>query len=110
MLDLNILDLKKMSQWKTSREKIIDILKESDYPLDLETISELAEIYSKGLVLEDLKHIKKSLSNTPYQLLVQGPICRECGFIFTKKINLPSKCPKCRSTWIEPPRFQIKKS
>jgi hypothetical protein len=99
-----------MSQWKTRREKIIEILKKSDFSLDLEEISDSTEIYSTGTVLEDLKHIKKSLKNTPYQLLVQAPKCRDCGFIFSKKFNYPSKCPKCRSTWIEPPRFQIKRS
>ncbi|MEM2810799.1 MAG: transcriptional regulator, partial [Candidatus Korarchaeum sp.] len=43
-------------------------------------------------------------------LLMEPPQCRKCGYIFKdlKKPRKPSKCPKCGSEWISPPRFTIR--
>ena len=36
--------------------------------------------------------------------------CRKCGFEFgTDKLRKPSKCPKCKDTWISEPRIKIER-
>ena len=62
---------------------------------------------SKKLILEDLKAIQKSLRRVGKVLLVKPAECRKCGFVFRPEINIPSRCPRCKSEWIEEPRFMI---
>ncbi|RLF80089.1 transcriptional regulator, partial [Thermococci archaeon] len=40
-------------------------------------------------------------------LLIQPAQCKKCGFIFKPEIRIPGRCPKCKSEWIEEPRFKI---
>ncbi len=48
----------------------------------------------------------KVLRRKGLELVMIPPQCRKCGFVFEKpKV---SRCPKCRSEWIEPARFLIK--
>jgi len=57
----------------------------------------------------DLEHLQKSLRHGDYNLIVTPATCRKCGFEFSpEKINKPSKCPKCRETWIADPVFEIR--
>ncbi|AHF79854.1 Hypothetical protein TES1_0460 [Thermococcus paralvinellae] len=92
----------------TRRQRIIKLLEERDY-----SVSELAMMLdmrgkgSKKAVLEDLKAISKILKREGKILLIQPAVCRKCGFIFRAEINIPSKCPRCKSQWIEEPRFKI---
>jgi predicted Zn-ribbon and HTH transcriptional regulator len=40
------------------------------------------------------------------ELVMMPPQCKKCGFTFDKpKV---SRCPKCKSEWIEPARFLIR--
>jgi len=93
----------------TRRQKIIKLLEERDC-----SVSELAMMLdmrgrgSKKVVLEDLRAIAKILKREGKVLLIQPAVCRKCGFIFKAEINIPSKCPRCKSQWIEEPRFKIK--
>ncbi len=97
-----------MMPMMTRRQKIIKLLEERDY-----SVSELAlllDMRGKGsskIILEDLRAISKTLKREGKVLLIQPARCRNCGFIFKPEIKVPSKCPKCRSTWIEEPRFRI---
>lgn len=92
----------------TRRQKIIKLLEERDC-----SISELAMMLdmrgkgSKKVILEDLKAIAKILKREGKVLLIQPAVCRKCGFVFRAEINIPSKCPRCKSQWIEEPRFKI---
>ncbi|AHL21930.1 putative transcriptional regulator containing an HTH domain fused to a Zn-ribbon [Thermococcus nautili] len=76
-------------------------------------MSELAQVLgirgrgSKKLILEDLKAIQKILRREGKVLLVKPAECRKCGFVFRPEINIPSRCPRCKSEWIEEPRFMI---
>ena len=93
----------------TRRQKIINLLEKKDY-----SISELAMMLdmrgkgSKKAIVEDLKAVAKIVRREGKVLLIQPAICRKCGFTFRAEINIPSKCPRCRSQWIEEPRFRIK--
>ena len=98
-----------MEKWKTRREKIIELLKQSKYPMEVDRIAELLDILNKNIIYEDLSHINKSLNNSSFKLYISHPQCQECNFIFTKKkFKMPSKCPKCKKSRIYPARFQIK--
>jgi len=61
-------------------------------------------------IYEDLEHIARSLKNSGFVLLVQPPACKSCGYVFRdlKRLKKPSKCPRCRSERIYPPRFIIR--
>ncbi len=95
------------------REKILELLMNSDEPLSVDDIArelgmdprESREIY------RHLEHIAKT-ARAKYgkTLLMEPPTCRKCGYVFRnlKKPRKPSKCPKCGSEWIEPPKFIIK--
>ncbi|ASJ17390.1 transcriptional regulator [Thermococcus chitonophagus] len=92
------------------REKIIELLLERDY-----SVSELARILglrgkgSKKAIIEDLKVIAKIAKREGMILLIKPAQCRKCGFTFKPEINIPSRCPRCKSEWIEEPRFKLER-
>ena len=92
----------------TRRERIISLLEERDY-----SVSEIALALglrgrgSKRIILEELKAIQKILKREGKVLLIKPAECRKCGFTFRPEINVPSRCPRCKSEWIEEPRFKI---
>ena len=96
-----------MNEWKTDREKIIEILVNADYPLTAREIASRLGI-SEREVIEDLKHVAKTVKRMGMRLYVMPARCRKCGYEFRGDIKKPSKCPRCKSQWIEPPRFIIK--
>ncbi|NPA75488.1 MAG: transcriptional regulator [Euryarchaeota archaeon] len=71
------------------------------------TPSEIARTLdlSVKVVIEDLKHISRSKKYG--KLVVQPARCLKCGYTFKAEIKVPKKCPSCRSTWIEEPRFLL---
>ncbi len=92
----------------TRRQRIINLLEEKDY-----SVSELALILgirgkgSKKIIIEDLRTIAKALRREGKVLMIHPAVCRKCGFIFSPDIRIPSKCPRCKSNWIDEPRFRI---
>ena len=87
------------------RKDLITLL--HDNPLRL---SEIARLYDVPLkeVLDDVKHLRKTLKHSAYRLDIMPAECRKCGFVFSaEKLSKPSKCPQCRSTWLEEPVMQI---
>jgi len=97
----------------TTREKIIEILKTAGRPLTAEEIAGfLGGDITPRDVYEHLPHISKSLrarSNGREILVMEPPYCRKCGFEFREldRPRKPSRCPRCKSEWISPPRFTI---
>lgn len=93
----------------TMREKIVLLLKFSERPLTAKEIKESLGIEKEKEVYEHLYHIAKSSKHKEYQLLVFLPYCKDCEYIFNLDIpKKPSKCPRCKSENIEPPRFLIR--
>ena len=87
------------------RKDLITLL--LDNPLRLSEIARLYDVPRKE-VLDDVKHLRKTLKQSAYRLDVTPAECRKCGFVFsTEKLSKPSKCPQCRSTWLEEPVVQI---
>jgi predicted Zn-ribbon and HTH transcriptional regulator len=87
------------------RKDLIDVL--LDNPKSVTQIArEFGE--SPGQITGDLKHLFRSLKHTEYKELIEPSRCRECGFEFSEdKLTKPSKCPKCRGTWLTEPRISI---
>ncbi|RLE66467.1 MAG: transcriptional regulator [Thermoprotei archaeon] len=101
-----------MKNFESRRERIIDVLKNSDRPLNIDEIAALIGLNpreSKSLY-EDLRHAAKTLyrkSKGREYIAMIPPRCINCGFVFKNlnKLRKPSKCPKCKSERIIPPSF-----
>lgn len=89
---------------QTRRERIAEIISKTDM-----SPSEIARAMGMKVkdVLEDLVHISKSKKYGT--LLVMPARCLKCGYTFSPEIKIPKKCPKCKSTWIEEPRFRLER-
>ncbi len=89
---------------QTLRKDIAEALARE--PMDLRDISQRFGIKEKD-VIEHLQHIAKSTRGK--RLKMEPAYCRECDFSFKKRdrLNTPSRCPRCKSESIVPPRFQI---
>jgi predicted Zn-ribbon and HTH transcriptional regulator len=85
----------------TIRKQIAELT--FSYPLTLEEISRFIQEHPKD-VETHLQHLQKSVQ---YVFTILPAFCRKCEFKFRPKIRKPSKCPKCNSIWIVPPRFII---
>ncbi|MFP8952936.1 transcriptional regulator [Natrialbaceae archaeon A-arb3/5] len=74
------------------------------------TPSELAVQFdlTPQAILAHVKHVAKSLDKREEQFLVAPPTCRDCGFDdYDDLLNLPSRCPSCKSESIDEPTFTI---
>ncbi|MCX7856458.1 MAG: ArsR family transcriptional regulator [Deltaproteobacteria bacterium] len=93
---------------KTKRQEILELLQ--DGPLSVKEISRILRI-TEVETLSHLDHIKKTLSRSNYILDVIPALCKNCGFIFKKRERLkkPGKCPMCKSTFVAPQIFTLKK-
>ncbi len=89
---------------KTRRERIAEMISETDM-----SPSEIARAMGMTVrdVLEDLVHISRSRKYGT--LLVMPARCLKCGYTFSPDVKIPKKCPRCKGTWIEEPRFKIEK-
>jgi predicted Zn-ribbon and HTH transcriptional regulator len=101
------------SDFLTTRERIIELLRSAREPLTAEDIVRILglEIPVRE-VYEHLLHIAKTIrskSQGREVLLMEPPVCRKCGYVFRDldKPKKPSRCPRCKSEWISPPRFII---
>jgi predicted Zn-ribbon and HTH transcriptional regulator len=89
----------------TRREEIIELLRKEEM-----TSEQLAHYFQtkKKTIVSDLKHIRKTLKGKNMYLAIRMPACRNCNFEFKlNSVKEPSKCPKCNSTWIEPPIYKV---
>ncbi|NOZ59158.1 MAG: transcriptional regulator [Euryarchaeota archaeon] len=91
----------------TRREEIIrELMRES------RSIDELARLFrcSRREILEDLRHVQRSLRAEGRRLFVLPPLCNSCGeAINIKRVKNIKRCPKCRGSNLTPARFIIKR-
>lgn len=92
---------------QTIRQNIIDLL--SGEPLSARQISQILGIREKEVV-DHLVHIARTAAARRQKLLILPFSCLDCGYVFRerKRFSRPGKCPRCRSTHIEVPRFQVR--
>jgi predicted Zn-ribbon and HTH transcriptional regulator len=64
----------------------------------------------QGEVAGHLEHLSRSLPHQGLALVVEPARCIACGFAFEdrRRMSRPSRCPRCRSERIDPPRFSIR--
>lgn len=89
----------------TTRERIADRLR--DEPA---TPSAIASEFSitAGSAISHVEHVSRSIDGTDETLLIAPPECHDCGFSdFDDPLNLPSRCPSCKSESISEPAFTI---
>jgi len=97
----------------TIRERIVKLLMETQRPLSASEIASMLGLPagSEREVYEHLRHIAKTvrrMSGGKLALYMVPPQCKKCGYVFKlDKPRKPSKCPRCNSQWIDPPRFYI---
>ena len=65
------------------------------------------DISHEKAIYEALKKASRILRRKGRTLLMSPPACKKCGFEF-EKLN-PSRCPECKSEWIEPAVFYVEK-
>jgi predicted Zn-ribbon and HTH transcriptional regulator len=60
-------------------------------------------------VYDHLGHIKRSLVSQKKRLVIRAAQCLDCGYVFRDRVRFtkPSKCPRCKGTHIEDPKYSI---
>ncbi len=87
------------------RKRLIDVLLGN--PMSVSQIAQLVD-ESPSRIADDLNHLFRSLKHTGYKAAVEPARCRACGFEFSEgKVTRPSKCPECKSTWVQEPKIGI---
>ncbi|WP_277553210.1 transcriptional regulator [Halobaculum limi] len=89
---------------RTTRERIADALR--DRPLSGSALAAEFDV-TRATVYDHLEHVAQSLPDGE-EFLVAPPECGDCGFSgFDDPVNVPSRCPECKSESIEEPVFVI---
>lgn len=92
---------------QTTRQKIVSLLEErpSARPTAISmALGDDGIKLSPDEVVDEVTEIQRNRSD----VMATPPTCRECGFSrFDNLLNIPSKCPDCRSEWIEEPVYTI---
>ncbi|APW96496.1 transcriptional regulator [Halobiforma lacisalsi AJ5] len=89
---------------RTTRQRLADALR-----AEPSTPSELAAQFdlTPHAVIGHVEHVSQSVDGDE-QLLVAPPTCRDCEFDdFDDLVNLPSRCPSCKSESVAEPTFTI---
>ncbi len=85
-------------------EDIISLLEQQDGLTAREICKALnLEIQREDEVYSALLKASRILKRKGKKLVMQPPCCKKCGFEFEKV--KASKCPRCKSQWIEEARF-----
>ena len=87
------------------RKNLIELL--LNHPMSISELAILLQVPPND-VEDDLRHLLKTLKNSPYRALITPAQCKKCGFVFHKdKLSKPGKCPQCKGTWIREPHIAI---
>lgn len=90
----------------TIRQKIVKLLSKSE--LDARELSQELGVQEKE-VYDHLAHVARSVKAEKKKLIIHPSRCLRCGFVFAdrKRLTRPSRCPKCRRTHLQNPRYHI---
>lgn len=91
---------------RTIRQQMMALL--AGAPLSAAQLAAACRIKEKE-ACEHLAHISRSLSAAGKKLQVYPSACRKCGYVFAdrRRFTRPSRCPRCKSTYLEEPLFRI---
>jgi transcriptional regulator len=90
-----------------ARKELIPLL--LDNPM---TVSEIARAtdQSPAEAASDLEHLLLSVKHMEFEAAVAPAECRKCRFQFSvEKLRKPSKCPKCKGTWLTEALIQFRR-
>ena len=92
---------------QTTRQHLLELLREGE--LTARELSQRAGISEKD-VADHLRHLEHTLDQGPERLRTLAPHCIACGFVFEerRKHSRPSRCPRCKSERLSPPRFSVR--
>ena len=90
----------------TIRQKIISLLNEAE--LSAREISGEVGISEKEVV-EHLDHIARSVAAQNKRVIISPAACLGCDYVFEdrKRFTRPGRCPQCKKSHIQSPRFYI---
>jgi predicted Zn-ribbon and HTH transcriptional regulator len=87
------------------RKELLDMLLAN--PMTVKEISRSVG-QKETTTVDDLNHLFKSVKHQGYKAVIEPAVCKNCAFEFdTTKLNKPSRCPTCRSSWVEEPRIKM---
>ncbi len=93
-------------QFKTRTSRLIELLTENPgRAFTAKEICDVLELESESEVYSLLSNASRILRRKGATLTYSPPVCRKCGFVMDKMDA--SRCPKCKSEWIEPARFRL---
>lgn len=94
---------------ETARRRLLRWLDQGEH--DFETLRAALDLGAHELEAE-LRHVERTLRAAGRRLVVEPPVCRDCGFDFPGRVRRhlhpPGRCPKCRGQRIDPPRFRAR--
>ena len=90
----------------TLRQKIISLLSEAE--MTAREISGEVGISEKE-VIEHLSHIARSVASQKKKVVITPARCLGCGYMFEdrRRFTRPGRCPQCKKSHIQNPRFRI---
>ncbi len=90
----------------TTRRQIVTVLEHR--PLNSIEISQALGISEKD-VIDHLPHIAKSVVAEKKIFHIKQSVCIKCGYDFKgrQRFKRPGRCPRCRSTRIKRPVYEI---
>ena len=90
----------------TIRQKIISLL--IDEQMNAREISGEVGVSEKE-VYAHLSHIARSVASQDKKIVITPANCLTCGFVFAdrKRFTRPGRCPQCKKSHIQSPRFRI---
>ena len=91
---------------ETIRQQMIALLINRD--MDARELSQTIGIRQKE-VYEHLPHIALSVVRQGKKLIIQPVSCLACGYVFKdrKRFTRPSRCPRCKKSHLEEPKYRI---
>jgi predicted Zn-ribbon and HTH transcriptional regulator len=102
----SILAMDTAQQFETIRRQLMTALEAG--PCGVRQLSQ--ELHqSEKEIYQHLVHVERSLRTENRRLVVEPPVCLQCGFIFSGRTRPgpPGRCPRCRETRIRRPRYWI---
>ena len=91
----------------TIRQQIINCLSEG--AMSAIEISQDLGIREKE-VYDHLPHIARSVAAQGKSLIILPSQCLNCGYVFEdrKRFTRPSRCPKCKGTYLQRTAYEIR--
>lgn len=91
---------------QTIRQQIVELLQQG--PAGVREISQALSVMEKE-VLDHLEHIRFSVKASGQQLHIAPAVCLDCAYAFTdrRRLKHPGRCPHCKGTHIQKPRYSI---